>query len=260
VLDYLQAEHARPGDSLATVLRNGRIRVTKKNLEYEYPLSKEFLFDFSMDHPEVYRRYKRSLVNIAAQRVRDEELAARREESITRDLKKRIVDLGTIRPGNRGAGEYHELVLGALDGIFAPTLYNPVKEQPLDQARKRVDVTFSNRADDGFFRRLAFVHGVKSPFVFFECKNYSEDVANPEFDQLTGRFGNDRGRFGVILCRNVVDRNAVLARCRDAVHAGRGYVIVLDDAELSQLMQLRVVGDFRGIELFMDRKFSELIL
>lgn len=65
VLEYLQAEHLEAGSSLVTVLKNGNRRVTKKDLESRYPLSKEFLFQFSEEHPEVLERYKESLVGKA---------------------------------------------------------------------------------------------------------------------------------------------------------------------------------------------------
>ncbi|WP_435018582.1 hypothetical protein TA3x_000561 [Tundrisphaera sp. TA3] len=43
------------------LLRNGKRRVTKKSLEELFPCDKEFLFEFSQEHPEVLKHYKDSL-------------------------------------------------------------------------------------------------------------------------------------------------------------------------------------------------------
>jgi len=61
VLEYLQQENLDSNSSLVQVLKNGKRRVTKKSLEERYPCSKEFLFEFSLDHPEVLQHYKESL-------------------------------------------------------------------------------------------------------------------------------------------------------------------------------------------------------
>lgn len=52
-------------------------------------------------------------------------------------------------------------------------------------------------------------------FVDFECKNYSRDVANPEIDQVGGRFSANRGQIGIIACRAVDDMPKLLERCSD---------------------------------------------
>lgn len=59
-----------------------------------------------------------------------------------------------------------------------------------------------------------------------------KELNNPELDQLSGRFGHQRGFFGMLLCRRMDDRGRIIARCRDAASDGRGYMLVLEDADL----------------------------
>ena len=69
-----------------------------------------------------------------------------------------------------------------------------------------------------------------------ECKNYSEDIGNAEFDQLAGRFSNIRGRVGLLVCREFDNKQRALARAKDTATDGRGYILAIDDKDLSQLV------------------------
>jgi hypothetical protein len=260
VLNYLQAEHAHPGDSLAHLLKNGRIRVYKKNLKEHYPLSKEFLYEFSQENPEVLEHYKKYLREVDPGPPYDEAIEATQSDPKSIEWEKLIADLDTIPFGNEAADQYHRFILGALESVFYPSLYNPVKEQEIDDGRKRIDITFTNRADEGFFHRLAFVHNVHCPYIFFECKNYSKDIKNPEVDQLAGRFNPRRGKFGVLVCRSVRDQKDLLLRCRDILHNDRGVILVLDDQDIKRLLELRSIRNFQGISNYMEEKMKQLVM
>ena|ERR1035438_4014939 len=58
---FLSAEHLKANDSLVTLLKNGTGKVYKSDLKNRYPLSKEFLFKFTQEHPEVLQAYKETL-------------------------------------------------------------------------------------------------------------------------------------------------------------------------------------------------------
>lgn len=135
-----------------------------------------------------------------------------------------------------------------------------MKEERLHQGWKRVDIDFNNGGDRGFFSDLITRHRIKCPYVFFECKNYSSDPANPEFDQLTGRFSKDRGQFGILVCRRIVDKAKILSLCRDALHDGRGYVLAIDDADVESLLNLRASRDLRGIADYMEDLYKKLVM
>lgn len=63
----------------------------------------------------------------------------------------------------------------------------------------------------------------------FECKNYLTEIANPELDQLAGRFSVNRGKFGFLCCRTFQNRARFIESCRDTFTDDRGLIIPLDD-------------------------------
>ena len=92
-------------------------------------------------------------------------------------------------PGEAGATKYHRAVEGLLQALLFPALVNPERESHIHNGRKRIDsIRFTNAANSGFFWRAPQHDNVPAGFVVVECKNYNEDVANPEFDQLAGHF------------------------------------------------------------------------
>jgi hypothetical protein len=56
VLSYLQAEHLDANTSLVRTFKNGSRRVYKKDIEAIFPGTKENLFRFSREHPEVLQQ------------------------------------------------------------------------------------------------------------------------------------------------------------------------------------------------------------
>ena len=259
VLEYLQAEHLDAGSSLVKVLKNGKRVVYKNKLEEIYPLSKEFLFEFSEKHPEVLERYKKSLPSIPVYPI-DEEIEQIQPDPREIDVVKLMAKLESIEPGSDSASTFHSFIVGALESIFYPGLRSPVKEQKIHGGRKRIDIVFNNGADRGFFFDLTIKHRIKCPLIFFECKNYSSDPKNPEFDQLTGRFSDKRGIFGVLVCRTVNKKEDMLKRQLDIVHDNRGYVLVLDDSNIKELLQLRSNRNYKGIDIYLENLFRQLLL
>lgn len=94
--------------------------------------------------------------------------------------------------------------------------------------------------------------------VMIECKNYTKDVANPEFDQLTSRFGHQRGFFGMMLCRHIEDRARVVAACRDAANDGRGYMLVLDDTDLVRMLEFVENLQQSRINSLLQNRYDEI--
>ena len=124
----------------------------------------------------------------------------------------------------------------------------------------RIDILFENRATSGFFERLEAQHKIFCPLIFVECKNYSHDPENPEFDQLVGRFHDERGRFGIMVCRKITDATLKRARCGDIIGGGTGCLIVLDDKDVIGLVQARNANDFDQIEDLLSQKLTEVLL
>ncbi|WP_319409498.1 hypothetical protein [uncultured Desulfosarcina sp.] len=61
VLEFLQFEHLNANTSLVQTFKNGKRYVTKQDLKAEYKCTKEFLFEFSKQNPEVLTDYKKDL-------------------------------------------------------------------------------------------------------------------------------------------------------------------------------------------------------
>lgn len=143
-----------------------------------------------------------------------------------------IDDLKDINPGKDDAGKFQNWAIGAFELLFIGYLSHPKKEEKLHEGRKRVDITFSNYASEKIFHKLQSLEGFPSNYIFIECKNYREDPANVELDQLSGRFSDRRGKLGILNCRHVGDLELLMKRCRDTFLDGRGIIVPLVDADL----------------------------
>ena len=259
VLNFLQAEHLRANDSLVQTLKNGKQVVRRKDLKKKYPLTKEFLFEFVQAHPDLLRTYKSQVLE-RARPLSNDELEWRHDDVRNIDYDQLATQLDGIAVGAQHANQFHSFVAQALEAIFYPSLRYPQKEEEIHEGRKRVDITFNNGDRSDFFAELNSKYNVVSPFIFFECKNYSIDPVNPELDQLSGRFSEKRGKFGVLVCRNVTDKMLMLRRCRDTMLDNRGVILVFDDEDLKALLRLRAGGDSAGINAFLHQKMRELLM
>lgn len=259
VLEYLQGEHIDANTSLVQLLKNGSKRVYKKDLKSkeEYKLSKEFLYEFSSEHPEVLERYTKSLPK-KVEEVTDEEIERKQEEPRKIDYDVIKAKLRSIKPGKTDADRYHNTIIGVLEAIFSPNLYSPTKEDPIHEGRKRIDITYVNGAKSGFFEYLN--KHIPCPLIMCECKNYSEDPQNPELDQLAMRLSPRRGKLGVLVCRKVEDRKKMDKHCKDRASDEHGYIIVLDDEDLVTLLQYKKNFEEDKIEDFLTDKYKKLLL
>ena len=147
VLNFLQKEELAAGSSLVQLLKSGKVRVTKKDLKEKYPMSKEFLYEFTRRYPEVlaqYKREKRKFVDIDTVVVREDDMD---EALLAQELIKRLDE---IPSGPSHAAAYHQLMIGVLEFILYPNLIYPRKEQEIHEGRKRIDIVYTNAAKFGF--------------------------------------------------------------------------------------------------------------
>jgi hypothetical protein len=226
VLDFLSAEHLKANDSLVTLLKNGSGKVYKSDLKNRYPLSKEFLFKFTQEHPEVLQAYKDTLPE-----------KAKPIEALDIEFRQQVprlagpdpdTSLEQIPGGRECAGRYHTAILGLLTEIFYPYLTHPVK--------------------------------IHCPYVSVECKNYAEDPHNPELDQLMGRFSRKRGKFGILVCRKVHDPQTLLKRLRDVVNNTEGAIIVLEDADIAALHKHKRLGQKSELNDYLEGKLRPILM
>ena len=255
VLNFLQKEELAAGSSLVQLLTNGQARVTKTSLQEKYPLRKQFLYQFTRDHPEVlaeYKRSKRDFVPVRDRDLTDDEID---EVLLAREMTARLRE---IPPGHAHAAAFHRLMIGILEFVLYPNLIYPVKEREIHDGRKRIDITYTNAALAGLFYRCAIAPDVAAKEVMVECKNYSHDPANPELDQISGRFSPTRGSLGLLVARRFDDRERFLERCRDTARDARGYVIPLADDDISRFLDLIETGQREQIEICLSSTYAKL--
>lgn len=267
VLNFLQRKHLkerthliqRKFDKLGQVTREF---VTKKSVEaHEAPLTKEFLRTFTLKYPDIFGEF-RDDANQPQIGMTNESLIALGYESasLIEICTKLIRDLSQINAGATQASQYHNLIIGITELLFYPNLTQPKKEDRIHEGRKRIDITFMNSARGGFFYNISHLHDIPCRFVATECKNYSDDIANEELDQLSGRFSNHRGvKVGIIICRNIDDEETLLKRCQDTWKDGRGLILYITDSIiincLNNLMQ-RGDSGFEGYLFSLYRKVT----
>lgn len=257
MLEFLREEElANPQSNLVRVLRDGRRRVYKKDLKERFPNGKQYLFEFSRNHPEVLQRYREELAElerIGASRDLDEG-----DESVIAAALAEV--LRNTAPGDRTATDYHRLMIGIVEFIFYPSLEHPRKEREIHEGRKRIDIVMENSAQAGLFFNIPNVRRITCIYVPFECKNYGREVGNPEIDQISGRFGANRGWVGFLCCRNFQNRDLFVQRCRDTHADGRGTVLPLDDETVLRYLRLIEAGNRNLLEREWANLMAEVTL
>jgi len=257
VLEFLRAEHCHAGDSLSTVLKNGSVIVRIGDLKEKYPINTDFLYKFSKEHPQILEKFKTELRRTANKKGTRPVL-----NPLVKVLTgfERIKILSEVKPGNDDATNFHKISYNNLIYIFGNRLTNPNREREINEGRKRIDIVFDNNDNIGFFSILNNLHHIQCPKILIECKNYGHEVGNPEIDQLLARFNNQRGKFGLLLCRSISDRKKLIQRCKDAMYGNNGIIIVLDDSDISVLIKLKSDNNEIGIDNYMSKKLDELIM
>jgi len=244
-LEFLQEDHLSRNTTLVqtTYNRNGSVKrkfVTKKDLiKEELPSEKERLLEFTQRHPEIFSDFRNgteleifSLENTEFETINISDL-----------IEHLINKLHSIQEGDAGASAYHSLMIGILEFIFYPNLINPVKEHEINQGRKRIDISFDNGAPSGgFFYRLQHAFSIPCPYIFIECKNYSNDIHNPELDQMVGRLSPNRGKFGIIVCRKIDNEDLFLQRCADSYTDDHGLILPFTDIDLINILTQKKNG------------------
>lgn len=170
-----------------------------------------------------------------------------------------IKSLSKIPTGKECANKYHDLMIGILEYIFWPNLTCPDKEVKIHEGRKRIDITYTNAAIEGFFYRIHNAHHISSTLIMVECKNYTNNVSAPEFDQLSGRFSVNRGKFGILVYRNTNDYTVLLQKCKDTAQDGRGFIFTLGDEQIIDLLKLIADTQRADVELYLDKLFKKII-
>ena len=250
-LEFLRAEHLDAQSALVHTFKNGNQTVFVKTLKEYYPLTKDYLFQFSRENPDVLEEYRDFLKELELKGTSNA-VDADEEVRIAGALK---AALRAIAPGSEGATPYHKFMIGALEFLLFPSLLCPRKEAEIHDGRKRIDIVMENAAPSGIFNRLHSVRKLPCAYVAIECKNYTREIANPELDQIAGRFSPNRGKVGIVCCRTFEDRARFMDRCRDTLRDDRGLVIPLDDETVTAMLELVENRDRSAV----DDRISQIV-
>lgn len=257
ILEQMQADEIEAGTSMVNLLKDGTPRVTKKALVDKYGKGKRLASRVTHEHPQVLERYRRDKRRQVQRPLKHLDFADVTGAEMP-DWEKLLDDVVSVPTGNAGADDYHRAVQALLTALFYPDLTMPRREVEIHDGRKRIDITYANAATEGFFSWLA--QHYPSAYAIIECKNYSGDPANPELDQLSGRFSPNRGRLGLLLCRSFTDKPLFVQRCRDTANDDRGFIIALDDDDLRQLVEWRKGNNHEATTTYLMDRFDELVM
>ena len=255
ILNFLQEWHLSNATGLVHLLKNGKRKDYKEDLKKDNPINKDFLSRFSKDHPEIIQKYKKYAGN--KRLVDDRDLIDDFDES---SLCSAIIDqLRSIPAGGEHADKFHNLMIGVIEFLFYPHLVYPRKEHEIHDGRKRIDITYTNASNNGFFKNIHSLHNITAVFIMVECKNYSSDPANPELDQMSGRFSPNRGRFGMLIARTFNNKEKFIKRCQDTCRDGRGFILPIVDEDIEFMLNLIKNGKRESIDGYLRKMFEPLL-
>lgn len=245
---------------------NLKLPMSGNNQAYVFNADGDILVDSSLGLTELLKRKeKRSLVTVkrATRRIaRGYEAKVPTEITQVKEiniLASYLKELKNIESGKEYASQYHELIFQILIRIFKNKLRRPKKEKPIADETQRVDIIFKNFKDEGFFRRLDDSFKIVCPYIFIECKNYKEDLGNPEFAQIQNRLNKRSGQFGIIVCRRIVNSGRVQKR-QETLAKDDKYVIVIVDSDIEKLVRMKLKGEEEEIDNYLEEKLEKLLL
>jgi hypothetical protein len=256
VLNFLQTHHLRINSNLVQVTRNkeGEIVnrfVTKKSIKEDLANKniipdKEWLLTFTLENREVLERFKRE-AKIQGDLFNGVEVTPNEIDTLIEALKYNLI---SIPEGNESFKEYENAIKGITELLFYPDLNNPQVQREINEGRKRIDIVFTNIAQKRIFNIIRNTFDIPSNYIFIECKNYTKDIANPELDQMIGRFSNNNGKVGIIFCRHLDNPNLFLSRCKDTYRTHQSIILHITDDVLINMLdnyKLRYEGSYHDI-------------
>jgi hypothetical protein len=257
LLPEMQQDELRANTALVEILRDGRRRVTKKSLMEKYGANKLTIQKQTLKYPRVLEEYRGIKGRQSPPPLTHDDFAEIESVEVP-EWASLLEAITRIPSGNATASSYEDAIEKLLTAIFYRSLCHPVKQHQIHGGRKRIDITYVNVAQVGFFGWLAQHYA--APHIFVECKNYGTEVGNPEIDQLAGRFSPTRGQVGILVCRKIANKKALMKRCRDTANDHRGFILPLDDGDLDAIIKERLIMSNGQDFACLRRIFDQLIM
>lgn len=259
ILTHLQEVELKSQSGLVYLLKDGTRRVNKSDVEEKYmrgkDSKKDLIVEQTLKNPEILDAYRAEMAKQPFNPLSHEMIATVESEQ-SPDWDKLLKEVIDIQAGKETATDYENAIEALMTALFYPNLTSPHIQYEIHEGRKRIDIRYTNMATGGFFSWLS--KHFPSAHVWIECKNYNKKVANPELDQLSGRFSPSRGRVGILVCRNYDDKAKFLQRCKDTAKDDRGWIIPLDDDDLRVLVDSRKKDEQFDMWRLLARRFESL--
>jgi hypothetical protein len=234
LLERLREIELSANTELVYLLKDGKTKkVDKKAVKEKFGSGKATIVKETRNHPEILEKYRKDKLN-NYQPPLDHFGISLAEGTPQPEWGNLLQALLGIPAGKENFSKYENAIEALLSALFYPSLTNPVKQLPIHEGRKRIDLTYTNVASHGFFYWLSMHYSASH--IFVECKNYGKEIGNPELDQIASRFSPSRGQFGIITCRSFENKDLFAQRCKDTTNDNRGFVIALDDEDVSALV------------------------
>lgn len=256
VLDILQRELLNADDSLVETLKNGNRRVTKKSIKDDerFELSKPNISEFIVNHPDSIDEYRTDLQEDFC--PVDPAIFSGKFAEDDPQIQANLDTLTNVLAGKKAANQYHNIVYELLQFIFDWGLENFEKEYKTDHGLGRIDIIADNIAGGGILREMRQeFHATSVPI---ECKNYSTDLGNAEFNQLSDRLSVTTSMFGILFCRTITDAAAMRKHQTTRWLRQQKIMLLIDDVGLRSLVELRLVRHFDGIQSSLRRMIRDV--
>lgn len=236
VLNFMQDEHIIQKTKFVKAKKDGTLHVLKKDLKAEFPCSKQFIADFSKEHPNILQKFKNQLKTKSVSNSEIEQFNI--EKTTIEDLCKNLIDVLQKTPINpENSTYYHELITGILEVILYPNFVYPALDSENNPESKRLNLTF-NKAfmnNDRFHQEFQ-LEGHPCQHILVECRNASISIENLDLDSLIHRFHLGESKVALLICRNFENFDSFIETCKDIYQKEIGLIIPLSDEDLINLL------------------------
>lgn len=160
--------------------------------------------------------------------------------------------LKNLSAGRQNAYTYENLTSAILLNLFAPNLEQIKINHEINDAHDRPDILLRNHANSGFFNRQ------QGNSIIFECKNYKCGVGNG-IDQISARFNNKIGRFGIICYRkdqNLDKYKNTISHCQTQLDNHANYILCINDNDIIKMLHNKMTG--KPVDIVIQDKHDEL--
>ena len=152
------------------------------------------------------------------------------------DVDQLIERLGEIQAGKKGATAFEAYMEEVIPILFEPDLTNLRRQVATADRKEIIDVTMRLAAESGFWAHVRSKWG--NMLVTIELKNKNR-LKNEDFNQAISRLSDSRGKFGVLIGRDMESFDVLATR--RAISEGK-LVVPLCDRDVIAMLKMKAHG------------------